>query len=109
MVLAGHPKLKNDLRRPTMEEIGYRATLFSLEGILGNQREYIEWLVSEYSMSDPPIGEILEAEAIELLATRLLIPLQIEQYYDPSFGGCIPSRGSTCYYGDFGVLSVEAN
>jgi hypothetical protein len=22
--LAGHPKLRNDLRRPTMEEIGYR-------------------------------------------------------------------------------------
>jgi type II secretory pathway predicted ATPase ExeA len=41
-VLAGHPKLKNDLRRPTMEEIGYGATVFSLEGILGNHREYIE-------------------------------------------------------------------
>ena len=24
VVLAGHPKLKNDLRRPTMEEISYR-------------------------------------------------------------------------------------
>jgi type II secretory pathway predicted ATPase ExeA len=24
IVLAGHPKLRNDLRRPTMEEIGYR-------------------------------------------------------------------------------------
>jgi type II secretory pathway predicted ATPase ExeA len=23
VVLAGHPKLRNDLRRPTMEEIGY--------------------------------------------------------------------------------------
>jgi type II secretory pathway predicted ATPase ExeA len=28
VILAGHPKLKNDLRRPTMEEIGYRATIF---------------------------------------------------------------------------------
>jgi type II secretory pathway predicted ATPase ExeA len=28
IVLAGHPKLRNDLRRPTMEEIGYRATVF---------------------------------------------------------------------------------
>lgn len=48
-----------------MEEIGYRATVFSLEGILGNHREYIEWLVSECTVSDTPIGEILEAEAIE--------------------------------------------
>lgn len=28
VVLAGHPKLKNDLRRPTMEEIGYRRHSF---------------------------------------------------------------------------------
>lgn len=27
VVLAGHPKLKNDLRRPMMEEIGYRTTV----------------------------------------------------------------------------------
>jgi type II secretory pathway predicted ATPase ExeA len=28
IVLAGHPKLRNDLRRPTMEEIGSRSALF---------------------------------------------------------------------------------
>ena len=33
VVLAGHPKLKNDLRRPSMEEIGSRAaSIFDLEG-----------------------------------------------------------------------------
>jgi hypothetical protein len=79
-LLAGHPKLKNDLRRPTMEEIGYRSTVFSLEGMVGSQREYIEWLVSECTMVDTPIDEILEVEAIELLATRLRTPLQIEQH-----------------------------
>lgn len=80
VVLAGHPKLKNDLRRPNMEEIGYRATVFSLEGIVGNQRSYIEWLVSECTTEDTPISDILEVEAIELLATRLRTPLQIEQH-----------------------------
>jgi len=45
VILAGHPKLKNDLRRPTMEEIGYRATIFSLEGMAGSQGEYITWLI----------------------------------------------------------------
>ncbi|QHF00118.1 AAA family ATPase [Pseudomonas syringae pv. maculicola str. ES4326] len=39
VVLAGHPKLRNDLRRPTMEEIGYRTDIFSLDGIAGSQRE----------------------------------------------------------------------
>jgi type II secretory pathway predicted ATPase ExeA len=85
VVLAGHPKLKNDLRRPTMEEIGYRATVFSLEGIVGNQRGYIEWLVAKCTTEDTQIGDILEPEAIELLATRLRTPLQIEQHLTLSF------------------------
>jgi type II secretory pathway predicted ATPase ExeA len=37
IVLSGHPKLKNDLQRPTMEEIGYRTTVISFEGIAGQQ------------------------------------------------------------------------
>ena len=41
VVLAGHPKLKNDLRRSTMEEIGYQATVFSLDNLIGNQRAYM--------------------------------------------------------------------
>nr|WP_272819488.1 AAA family ATPase [Scytonema hofmannii] len=85
VVLAGHPKLKNDLRRPTMEEIGYRATVFSLEGIVGSQREYIEWLVSKCTIEDTQISDILSAEAVELLAMRLRTPLQIEQHLTLAF------------------------
>ncbi len=80
VVLAGHPKLKNDLRRPTMEEIGYRATVFSLEGIVGSQREYIEWLISECTTEETQIQDVLDSEAIDLLASRLRTPLQIEQH-----------------------------
>lgn len=32
IVLAGHPKLKNDLLRRSMEEIGARTALFELDG-----------------------------------------------------------------------------
>lgn len=46
VVLAGWPKLRNDLRRPKLEEIGYRTDIFSLDGITGSQREYIRWLLS---------------------------------------------------------------
>ncbi len=80
VVLAGHPKLKNDLRRPTMEEIGYRVTVFSLDSLIGSQREYIEWLVSQCTTEVTQIGDILEADAVDLLATRLRTPLQIEQH-----------------------------
>jgi type II secretory pathway predicted ATPase ExeA len=44
VVLAGHPKLKNDLRRPTMEEIGSRAAIFDLEGFGGEKQTYLKWL-----------------------------------------------------------------
>jgi len=33
VVLVGHPKLRNDLRRPTMEEIGYRSAIFEFVGM----------------------------------------------------------------------------
>lgn len=41
VILAGHPKLRNELRRPTIEEIGYRTDIFNLDGIAGSQRDYI--------------------------------------------------------------------
>jgi type II secretory pathway predicted ATPase ExeA len=78
LVLAGHPKLKNDLSRGTMEEIGSRSTFFVLEGVKGQQRPYISWLLE--TCSALPEGEILTEEAAELLATRLVTPLQMIQY-----------------------------
>jgi type II secretory pathway predicted ATPase ExeA len=80
VVLAGHPKLKNDLRRPTMEEIGYRATVFSLDGLIGSVREYIEWLLDNCKEPETKRTELIEDEAMELLASRLRTPLQIQQH-----------------------------
>ena len=59
VVLAGHPKLKNDLRRPTMEEIGYRTDIFTLDGIAGSQREYIQWLLANCTGSKTKLDSIL--------------------------------------------------
>lgn len=80
VVLAGHPKLKNDLRRPTLEEIGYRATIFTLDGLAGHGRDYIDWLLSECAKDGVAPREIIEPEACDLLAQRLTTPLQIEQH-----------------------------
>ncbi|MFC5475594.1 hypothetical protein [Paraherbaspirillum soli] len=38
IVLAGHPKLKNDLLRPSMEEIGARSAPFELDGFGADRR-----------------------------------------------------------------------
>jgi type II secretory pathway predicted ATPase ExeA len=45
IVLIGHPKLKNDLRRPKMEEIGDRTTVFEFGGLRDRQRDYIDWVL----------------------------------------------------------------
>ncbi len=80
VILAGHPKLKNDLKRPALEEIGGRANIFSLESIRGHQEEYIEWVLGQATKNKLQPTEILAQEAIAFLAERLSTPLQIEQY-----------------------------
>lgn len=80
VILAGHPKLKNDLRRPTMEEIGYRTDIFTLDGITGSQREYLYWLLSACTQGKVEPGSILTEAAIDVLATRLRTPLQLQQH-----------------------------
>ena len=51
VVLAGHPKLKNDLRRSSMEEIGSRATIFELEGLGSEKPKYLKWLTKAQNVS----------------------------------------------------------
>jgi type II secretory pathway predicted ATPase ExeA len=80
VVLIGHPKLKNELRRPSLEEIGARATVFELEGIKGQQQRYITWLLEQCLKPKVKAGDILTAEALQLLVERLITPLQVEHY-----------------------------
>jgi type II secretory pathway predicted ATPase ExeA len=76
IVLAGHPRLKHDLRRPSQEETGARTTVFDFEGIQGHQRRFITWLLEQCAPEADP-ADILAPEALELLAERLVTPLQI--------------------------------
>ncbi|MFB2837760.1 AAA family ATPase [Floridanema evergladense] len=85
VVLAGHPKLKNDLRRPHLEEIGARAEVFTLEGIRSHQRQYIEWLLNECAIEGIQPEDVLTEEAMVLLTERLATPLQVEHYLRRTF------------------------
>jgi type II secretory pathway predicted ATPase ExeA len=78
VILAGHPKLRNDLRRPTMEEIGYRTDIFTLDGVAGSQREYILWLLAASTTPNTDPESILDGEAIDILSTKLRTPLQVQ-------------------------------
>ncbi|EDT7315849.1 hypothetical protein XE98_004769 [Salmonella enterica subsp. enterica] len=73
VVLAGHPKLRNDLRRSTIEEIGYRTDIFTLDGITGSQRECIQWLLKTSIGKGKP-EDILTTEAVDLLAMKICTP-----------------------------------
>jgi type II secretory pathway predicted ATPase ExeA len=79
IVLAGHPRLKNELRRPAQEETGARTTVFAFEGIQGHQRRSITWWLEQCAPDGAP-SDILAPDARELLAERLSTPLQIQQY-----------------------------
>lgn len=85
VILAGHPKLRNDLHRPTMEEIGYRTEIFSLDGIVGSQREYINWLLNTCTEEKNKTANILTDEAVDLLASKLRTPLQIQLHLTLAF------------------------
>src|SRR3954451_22165307 len=77
MVLIGHPKLRNDLRRPKMEEIGDRTTVFEFGGLRDQQRDYIEWVLKASLKESVTPGDVLTDEAATLLAAKLKTPLQI--------------------------------
>jgi type II secretory pathway predicted ATPase ExeA len=80
VLLIGHPKRRNDLRRPQMEEIGYRTTTFEFEGVSDYRREFIGWLLKSCAQDGVKAGDLMDAEAVDLLAERLRTALQIEMH-----------------------------
>ena len=85
VLLIGHPKLRNDLRRPQMEEIGYRTTTFEFEGVSGSRREFISWLLKTCAHDRVKLTDLMDADAIDLLAKRLRTALQIEMHLTLAF------------------------
>lgn len=80
IIVAGHPKLANELNKPSMEEIGARTKVFHLDGLGSYQRQYIEWVLDNCSKEKVKPTEIISEEAIELFADRLITPLQVNHY-----------------------------
>lgn len=80
IVVVGHPKLSNELQKPAMEEIGARIKFFNLDGLGQQKKQYIEWILDQCSHAKVTPSDILTQEAIELLAERLITPLQIIHY-----------------------------
>ena len=87
VLLVGHPRLRNDLRRPQMEEIGYRTTTFDYDGIGNEQRrDYVAWLLGACAAEGVKVADLMDEDAIDLLAERLRTPLQVEMHLTLAFG-----------------------
>ena len=85
IVLIGHPRLKNDLRRPKMEEIGDRTTVFEFGGLRDRQRDYIDWVLRTSLAESVTPDDVITDEAATRLAAKLKTPLQIGQHLVRAF------------------------
>lgn len=85
VVLVGHPRLQNDLRRATMEEIGHRTTRLTLEGLGEDTPAYIDWLLSTCLADGVKPDDIIDPDACAFLAEKLNTPLQIAEHLNRAF------------------------
>nr|WP_236025276.1 hypothetical protein [Arenibaculum pallidiluteum] len=85
VVLVGHPKLRNDLCRPSIQEIDFQTAIFESEGMIGAQLPYIRWLLQTCASEGVAVSDIIDDAAVEMLADRMKIPLQIEQHLTTAF------------------------
>ena len=85
VILVGHPKLRNDLKRPQMEEIGDRTTVFEFGGLRNCQRDFIDWALRAALLPGIEPEEALVDDAAILLAARLKTPLQIGRHLVRAF------------------------
>lgn len=84
IILAGHPKLENSLSSSTMEEIGARVKIFSINNAITDKVSFINGWLKKYVMKPTKTTDVITQEAVEYLADSLQTPLQIEDYLNKS-------------------------
>jgi type II secretory pathway predicted ATPase ExeA len=70
--LAGPPRLQNLRRQPAMEASGARAPVLTVEGIQGQPRDYLAWLLE--TCVEPGPDALLTPAALQRLAAALATP-----------------------------------
>ncbi len=85
VVLVGHPRLQNDLRRATMEEIGHRTTRLTLEGLGDDTVAYLDWLLQTCLKDGVKPDDVIDPEARAFLTQKLNTPLQIAEHLNRAF------------------------
>jgi type II secretory pathway predicted ATPase ExeA len=91
VVLAGHPKLQNDLRRPSMKAIGSRATIFELEGLGREKGKFLKWLLAQSVAPKTKIESVITEDAVAIAGSYLVESLFFKVFLTVlSFYGLFP-------------------
>ncbi|TDX24734.1 hypothetical protein [Rhodovulum visakhapatnamense] len=85
VVLIGHPRLQNDLKRATMEEIGHRTTRIETEGLGTDTAPFIDWVLKQCLADGTKVDDVIAPEARAFLAEKLNTPLQIAEHLNRAF------------------------
>lgn len=85
IVLVGHPRLRNDLNRATMEEIGHRTSKIVYEGFGDESRAYLDWLLIECLQKDVSPETVIEGNALDHMVANLSTPLQFAEHLTRAF------------------------
>ena len=85
VVLVGHPRLQNDLRRATMEEIGDRTSKFDFVALGDQRREFVRWLLETCLEDGVDPDSVIAPQAQDFLVERLSTPLQFAEHLNRAF------------------------
>ena len=85
VVLVGHPRLQNDLRRATMEEIGDRTSKFDFVALGDQRREFLLWLLESCLDEGVDPDGVIAPDAQDFLVERLSTPLQFAEHLNRAF------------------------
>ncbi len=85
IVLVGQQKLKNDLKRPTMEEVGNRVVKFDFYGIGDDRHKFLDWILKQCLQKGTKKEKVITDEACEVLIQNLATPLQFNEHLTRSF------------------------
>jgi type II secretory pathway predicted ATPase ExeA len=78
IVLTGQPKLRENVRLASAKETRLHTDVFTLNGIAGNERAFLAWLLHDCSGGTIEPHAVLTAEAVNVLTSKLRTPLRMQ-------------------------------
>jgi type II secretory pathway predicted ATPase ExeA len=79
IVLTGQQKLRENVRRASAKATRSRTNVFALDGIAGNEREFLAWLLSDCSGGTIEPHAVLTEEAVDMLTSKLRMQWHLTQ------------------------------